>query len=78
MKSAGTKVSRPKGKTLTWHFKAPRVHDFMWGADPEYLHDILPMPNGPDLHFYYKNKPETPGELEKAPAQNSRCHGVLQ
>ena len=55
---AGTKVKRPKGKTLTWHFKAPEVHDFMWGADPEYVHDILPMPNGPDLHFYYKNKPE--------------------
>ncbi len=54
----GSKVSRQKGKTLTWHFKAPNVHDFMWGADPEYIHDIYPMPNGPDLHFFYKNKPE--------------------
>ncbi len=54
----GTKVSRPKGKTLTWHFKAPKVHDFMWAADPEYLHDVYPMPGGPDLHFFYKNNPE--------------------
>ncbi len=53
----GTKVKN-KGKTLTWHFKAPMVHDFMWGADPEYVHDILEMENGPTLHFFYKNKPE--------------------
>ncbi|NNL07999.1 MAG: M1 family peptidase, partial [Croceitalea sp.] len=33
--SPGTKV-KTKGKTLTWHFKAPMVHDFMWAADNEY------------------------------------------
>ena len=53
----GTKVKRAKGKTLTWHFKAPRVHDFMWAADPDYLHDTLKMENGPTLHFFYKNDP---------------------
>ncbi|TMU55116.1 M1 family metallopeptidase [Flagellimonas algicola] len=53
----GTKV-KTKGKTLTWHFKAPNVHDFMWGADPEYIHDTLQMEDGPTLHFYYKNNPE--------------------
>jgi hypothetical protein len=54
----GTKIKRVKGKTLTWHFKAPMVHDFMWAADPEYIHDTLPMENGPTLHFFYKDKPE--------------------
>ena len=53
----GTKV-KSKGKTLTWHFKAPMVHDFMWGADPDYVHDIVEMENGPTLHFFYKDKPE--------------------
>ncbi len=53
----GSKV-KTKGKTLTWHFKAPNVHDFMWAADPEYIHDILEMEDGPTLHFYYKNNPE--------------------
>ena len=53
----GTKV-KTKGKTLTWHFKAPMVHDFMWGADPEYVHDVLEMENGPTLHFFYKDKEE--------------------
>ncbi len=55
--AAGTKVKKAKGKTLTWHFKAPRVHDFMWAADPDYLHDTLKMENGPTLHFLYKNDP---------------------
>ena len=39
---------------LTWHFKAPKVHDFVWAADPEYKHDVLKMDNGIDLHFLYK------------------------
>lgn len=54
---AGTKV-KTKGKTLTWHFKAPMVHDFMWAADPEYVHDVLKIENGPTLHFLYKNDPK--------------------
>ncbi len=53
--AAGTEVKKQKGKTLTWHFKAPMVHDFMWAADPEYVHDTLQMENGPTLHFLYKN-----------------------
>jgi hypothetical protein len=54
----GTKIPKQKGKTLTWHFKAPMVHDFMWAADPDYIHDTLKVENGPMLHFLYKNKPE--------------------
>lgn len=54
----GTRVDPPRGKTLTWHFKAPMVHDFMWAADPEYRHDTLAMENGPTLHFLYKNNPD--------------------
>lgn len=53
----GTKV-KTKGKTLTWHFKAPKVHDFMWAADPEYIHDIYEMEDGPTLHFFYKDNSE--------------------
>ena len=56
--SPGTKVKRQKGKTLTWHFKAAMVHDFMWAADTDYLHDTLEVKNGPILHFLYKNNPK--------------------
>ena len=44
----------PSTEKLTWHFKAPNVHDFVWAADPEYIHDVLKMENGIDLHFLYK------------------------
>ncbi len=54
----GGKVKKTRGKTLTWHFKAPKVHDFMWAADPDYIHDTLQVENGPTLHFFYKNNPE--------------------
>ncbi|WP_178986427.1 M1 family metallopeptidase [Winogradskyella helgolandensis] len=37
------------------HFKAPKVHDFTWAADPDYIHDTFQMPNGPTLNFYYKS-----------------------
>ncbi|CAM1370875.1 Peptidase M1 [Tenacibaculum soleae] len=47
-------LNLPSGKKLTWKFKAPNVHDFTWGADPEYIHDTYKMDNGIDLHFLYK------------------------
>jgi aminopeptidase N len=37
---------------------APKVHDFTWSADPEYIHDIYPGPKGVQLHFFYKDNPE--------------------
>jgi len=49
----------PNSHKLTWHFKAPNVHDFSWAADPEYLHDMILGENGVELHFFYKNNPET-------------------
>ncbi len=52
------KLNLPKGDKLIWHFKAPNVHDFTWAADTNYLHDIVPVPNGATLHFLYKNNPE--------------------
>ncbi len=54
----GTKVNRPKGNKLSWHFVAPQVHDFAWAADPEFIHDKRMAKDGTELHFFYKNKPE--------------------
>lgn len=48
------KRQRKKLKKLTWHFKAPEVHDFSWGADPEFIHDKIKGENDVDLHFFYK------------------------
>ncbi|HMO41304.1 MAG TPA: M1 family metallopeptidase [Saprospiraceae bacterium] len=49
----------PAGDKLTWHFIAPNVHDFMWGADPEYTHDKLERPDGLTMHFFYKKNERT-------------------
>ena len=46
-----------KQKKLTWHFIAPNVHDFAWGADNDFIHDKVIGPNNVELHFFYKNKP---------------------
>ena len=46
----------PDTPKLAWHFKAERVHDFTWAADDEYVHDIYKMENGPDIHFFYKDR----------------------
>ena len=55
---ASKPLNIPNSEKLTWHFKAPNVHDFMWAADPAYTHDVLKMDNGVDLHFLYKNNLE--------------------
>ncbi len=54
---AGTKVSRP-GTTLTWHFVAPNVHDFMWAADPDFKHIRKSVPGGPEIHVLYNGSRE--------------------
>ncbi|MDH5599103.1 MAG: M1 family aminopeptidase, partial [Cyclobacteriaceae bacterium] len=66
------KVVENKKKELTWHFKAPNVHDFMWAADPDYTHVIYPMENGPELHFYYQKGDET-AEWEKLPEYTAKA-----
>lgn len=51
----GVVVKHPKKqKTLTWHFVAPKVHDFTWAADAEFAHDKIIGENGVELHFLYK------------------------
>jgi Peptidase family M1 domain len=60
----GTPVNRPSSSTLTWHFQAPMVHDFVWAADPGYKHLVKYIPNGPAIHVLYKNKNNDPKEEE--------------
>lgn len=55
---AEVKKTKAKRGQLQWHFIAPNVHDFTWAADPNYIHDTYPGPNGVTLHFFYKNDPE--------------------
>jgi len=74
----GTTVSSPAGGKLTWHFYAPQVHDFMWAADPDYIHravkvrDSIPAArNGGvarqelTLHLLYKPTNVKPAQWEQ-------------
>ena len=49
---------RPKSKkgNISWHFVAPKVHDFTWAADPNYIHDIHPGPNGVRSSFFLQKR----------------------
>jgi hypothetical protein len=55
---AGVKVVQPAGANLTWHFVAPNVHDFMWAADPDYVHLTRTIVNGPVIHVLYNRDTE--------------------
>lgn len=59
--AAGAKVVRPAGNTLTWHFNAPNVHDFVWAADPDFKHLTRNIPGGPVINVLYKYKPNDTG-----------------
>jgi hypothetical protein len=68
---AGVKVKR-KGKKITWHFVAPKVHDFAWAADPNYKHDKILGPSGVELHFLYKkDQPNIQENWKKLQAKTS-------
>ena len=49
-----SKLKRPEGDKLQWHFKAENVHDFAWAADRDYIHDIYKVNDKLDLHFFYQ------------------------
>ncbi|MFK8288215.1 M1 family metallopeptidase [Capnocytophaga canimorsus] len=51
----GVKVTVQKGKTKTWHFLAPKVHDFTWAADPHFKHDKIKLADDKTFHFLYKS-----------------------
>jgi Peptidase family M1 domain len=53
-----TKVTRPAGDKILWHFNAPNVHDFVWAADPDYIHLTKKVREGLVVHVFYKIVPE--------------------
>lgn len=71
----GVEVKPPLGEKLTWHFVAPQVHDFAWAADPDYLHDIKQVPNGPTLHFLYQE--DTTGNWKRLQDDLVKAFGIM-
>lgn len=58
--SGETKPARV-GEKLNWHFKAEKVNDFVWAADPDYKHTVLTRKDGVVLRCFYQ-----PGEATEA------------
>ncbi|MEM9884305.1 MAG: M1 family metallopeptidase [Bacteroidota bacterium] len=60
------KQQAKKGK-ITYHFNAPKVHDFVWAADPEYKHTTRETPDGILMRFFYKENEKTKENWEALP-----------
>ncbi len=60
-------------KPVTWNFKAENVHDFMWAADPDYVHKTLTAENCPDLHFFYDPQSATVENWDKLPELTAKA-----
>lgn len=54
-----------------WKFKGNRIHDFVWAADPDYVHLTKKVRNGLDLHVIYNEK-------KKDAVNDSAWQNVLQ
>lgn len=55
----GDKVEKKvRDGKMQWHFIAPNVHDFVWAADPDYLHDKIKADDGTIMHFFYQKRDE--------------------
>ncbi|MBI5373207.1 MAG: M1 family metallopeptidase [Sphingobacteriales bacterium] len=63
--TAGVRVKQPAGDKLTWRFLAPNVHDFMWAADPEFIHKTRKIRDSLTFHLLYKTTTASAAEWEK-------------
>jgi hypothetical protein len=50
----GGPVQRPAGEKLVWRFHAPKVNDFVWAADPDFLHTTYTRTDGIEIHCFYQ------------------------
>ncbi|MBP6312073.1 MAG: M1 family metallopeptidase [Flavobacteriales bacterium] len=65
--------NKAKGSTISWRFVAKDVHDFAWTADKDYVHTTEQVPDGPLLHFFRKNDPETAEVWSQLPEYMVKC-----
>ena len=57
----GTELKPITTAKRNWHFTGNNVHDFVWAADPDYMHLSKKINNGPVIHVIYNYKPNNPG-----------------
>lgn len=74
----GAKVVRPAGNKLTWKFTAPNVHDFMWAADPEFIHKSVKLRDTVTLHLLYKTTNRPAEEWENILVQAQKAFPYIE
>jgi hypothetical protein len=72
-KGYSSKPVKLTSKKITWHFKAEKVHDFVWAADPDYVHTTHLAQDGTLLRFFYQPGEKTTENWEKLPAIMDEC-----
>lgn len=60
-------VEEPKGKTITWKYKAENVIDFVWAADPDFKVIQKRAHDGTRLYFVYQPGDNTTENWSKLP-----------
>jgi hypothetical protein len=59
-----SKLKISGGEKLSWRFLAPNVHDFMWAADPDYIHVSRKLKDSVIFHLLYKPTNESAKDWE--------------
>ncbi len=70
---AGVTVNNKGKKKLSWQFKADRVHDFAWAADPDFKHIVYPVNKDLTLHFLYQSDSMTEPNWKKLPEYTAKA-----
>lgn len=58
---------KPVNGQLTWRWEAMNVHDFVWAADPDYIHTTRQVEGGPLLRFIYEPNADYDANWEQLP-----------
>lgn len=76
--TAGVKPVVPATGKLTWRFTADKVHDFMWAADPEFIHKTKKIKDGITLHLLYKTAGKKAEEWENILTQAEKAYPFME
>lgn len=71
------KTEGDTSRVLSWNFKAKNVHDFVWTADPDYIHTIYRTSDMVDLHFFYQNDSSIIKNWEILPFYTAECFRLM-
>lgn len=77
-KGYGTKTIKSADRKLTWHFVAKNVIDFVWAADPDYIHTKHTNPAGVEFHFFYQNDTSIIKNWEVLPKYTIQCFDLMK